>query len=145
MEWISRAWRGEEKCWKVFWVYGVFAGVIWSVLNWSLEGLFSSFPILQYVWIILRVVYNLWQFVSLYRCAFNLEWRFWGYIARGYTLFVPALVIIGLLIGGVLKGNGLIVEARLKSCERMEADAEYKSRQSAANLEWCKQHKAPKE
>ena len=36
MQWIKRTWRGEEKLWKVFWVYGV---------GLSLVGFFTALAV----------------------------------------------------------------------------------------------------
>ena len=143
MEWVKRAWRGEERCWKVFWVYGFLGGIIWNIVSKSLNSMTTSGLVLG-VFYGAHIVYIIWQFVSQYRCAFNLEWRAWGYITRGLALLMPVLVIAGILIGGILKGDQLIVGARLKSCERMETDLEYRNSQPPANYEWCKQHATPK-
>ncbi len=50
MQWIKRTWRGEEKLWKVFWVYGV---------GLSLVGFFTALAVRwSMVWVVALGILN---------------------------------------------------------------------------------------
>lgn len=119
MEWVLQAWRGKERCWKVFWIYGVLVGIIWRLLLAQLDNI----PAASIAVGIAHFVYIIWLLVSQYRCAFNLDWKFWGYIVRILVLAVPVMLVVGLLLGGVLKGQNLVHVAQ---CKKVAADAEYR-------------------
>jgi len=94
MQCIRRTWRGEEKLWKVFWVYGVaisFIGFftalcveIGTAMSSGLVGTpsESTWYFGYYMWLAVSICYFVWITVSLWRCAFNLEKRMLGYGAR---------------------------------------------------------------
>jgi hypothetical protein len=94
MQWIKRTWRGEEKLWKVFWVYGVglslvgfftaLAVSIWAAMSIGVIGSpsESTWYFGRYTWSAVSICYFVWITISLWRCAFNLEKRVLGYGAR---------------------------------------------------------------
>jgi hypothetical protein len=79
----TSAWRGYAPLWKVFWLYNiglyVLLGLILDValgrgaMRW-LFGIFVGLP------------FMLWSLVSLWRCAFNTEHAFWGFLARIWVI-----------------------------------------------------------
>lgn len=108
MSFIKRAWRGEEKLWKVFWLYNVLGGLLLNVFVYVIASV--AFGLLI-VGVIFWLAYLVWVLVSIWRCAFNVNAKFWGYLARIYIIMGPVLVILGLLVGGILAGQDLIKSA----------------------------------
>jgi len=111
MSFIGRSWRGEERLWKVFWLYGFLLGIciqiVFAVLSIalahaspSLAG-FGSIPIG-----IFSLVYYIWLYISMWRCAFNADWTIFSYIVRLFVgigavgIFAAIIVIIGLIVTG---------------------------------------------
>ena len=93
---VRRAWNGDTRLWKAFWLYfvlGLNFGVLIAGYVFGLVG----FPYFA-VWIVIAPAV-VWAAVSVWRCAFNSRWRGWGYIAR-------AVLIVQLL--GI--GAGLVVK-----------------------------------
>jgi len=76
---VRRAWRGEARLWKAFWLYFVLALNIGVLAVGYVVGTFGL-PYLA-VWIVIAPIV-VWAAVSVWRCAFNTRWRGWGYIAR---------------------------------------------------------------
>lgn len=109
MEFLKRPWRGEEKLWKVFWLYGVVGGILINlVVGLALgEGIIG---------LLVQLPFTIWIMVSEWRCAWNAGAKFWGYIVRvlvilsviGYLFMMVA--VTGLMaLGGALssfKVNG---------------------------------------
>ncbi len=77
--------HGQERLWKVFWIWCfalpfgvafVLAITVYTTLSQPLGLLFN----------VILLIYNVFVFIGLWRCAFNCEKRFWGYIARVFTV-----------------------------------------------------------
>ncbi len=88
MGWILRSWRGEERIWKVFWIYGLLLGILLSVINDIAVTSIGEF--LDVPFLVFTIIYAIWIIVSAWRSAFNLEWTYWGYIVR-------ILIILGII------------------------------------------------
>jgi hypothetical protein len=97
---IKDAWTGQQKLWKVFWLYGVVSG---AVIAFILAQIPSSSPIVFLPVYIFAVGWWFWVSVSLWSCAFNVEWKGWGYAARVLVAFpiVGVIVSFGLVLMGV--------------------------------------------
>lgn len=104
MEWLSRAIHGDERLWRVFWVYGIILGV--SVLSvWSgLLTYFISFMVLfaphggWVLAIIMTGILGCWL-EMLWACADQANRRFWFYLVRGFVIFATLLIVWQLLRG----------------------------------------------
>lgn len=108
MELIKRCWKGEEKLWKVYWLYGV----VGSILIQLLFGVLGMvLPLFAKLGMVGYLAYCVWLLVSQWRCAWNCSWKGWGYIVRGIIVLVP----VGILIGGLTKGGELLRVAECKS------------------------------
>ena len=118
---INKAWRGEEKLWKIFWLGLLFLAFI-SALG---KVLVQNLPPFALFYGLFRLAYIIWWLVSLWRCAFNVSARFWGYLARALVCLFP-LAIIGLVVAGVMMGQNLIgaAECRKASMEYQHAIAQ---------------------
>ena len=92
MNFIKRAWRGEEKLWKVFLLPLLLFFFLSALLN-PIKSLYIG-TVFQYIFQFLLVSYTIWYIVSLWRCAFNTQRKMYSYIAR---LF--ALNLAGILFG----------------------------------------------
>lgn len=89
----ARFWRGEDRLWKAFWL-------LW-VLGWWAVGtiavLFQNAGGLpSYAGPTVLLLYMIWAGVGVWRCAFNVEWRGWGYIARSVVVLFVVLIGVGL-------------------------------------------------
>ncbi len=109
---LGRPWRGQEKLWKAYWLYGVIGAII-------LQVLLSVLGSIGFVGLILggalTLVFAVWSNVSIWRCAWNANAKFWGYLVRVLVvLSIPTylFMIIGLFGLGALGGaaSGLKVE-----------------------------------
>jgi len=91
-DFVTRAWTGRERLWKVYWIYGALAGVgLLLVLRMLLA---VGMP--QLLMFAIVAPYQVWLVVSTWRCAFNAGWRGWGYIARFLTVVSVVATILGL-------------------------------------------------
>jgi hypothetical protein len=91
-DFVIRAWTGRERLWKVYWIYGALASVgLVFVLRMLLA---VGMP--QFLMFAIVAPYQVWLVVSAWRCAFNADWRGWGYIARFLTVAGVAVTILGL-------------------------------------------------
>ena len=105
MQWIKRAWRGEEKLWVVFWAYDVIVFLIvkecirtYAESSISNEG---RLPIIV-IFAIAFLIYFIWLNVSLWRCAFNAQRKEWGYLVRFIIIIQIGSILIGVPL--MLKG-----------------------------------------
>lgn len=98
---ILGSWRGEERTWKVFWLYYVlFSFLIMIVYTPKVimesQGVALSVTVhaaYSLTLLIVLVVWLVWIVVSLWRCAFNNEWKGWGYLLRGMLIVQLAYII----------------------------------------------------
>lgn len=109
---IGRAWRGEEKLWKVFWLYGVVGGIVLQTLITVLAGVGGMF--LAIPGLILMLAFAVWNIVSVWRCAWNAKAKVWGYIVRVLCVlsglsYVSTLLAVGgmMFVGSAVKSGAV--------------------------------------
>ncbi len=111
MGFIKRSWRGEEKLSRVFWLYYVLGEFILFLFLFLIVFLISKVvtsvpPFLIFlIYVIPGLGYFIWIFVSLWRCAFNSNWKGWGYFIRTWEVTIVISLFGGILIG-ILQGIG---------------------------------------
>jgi len=109
---FRKAWRGEERFWKVWWLLGVPIHLAWWFVYLDLwtSGVAPESFLLLTVWFwpgmlgvfaICSVLYLLWCTLA-WRCAGNVDRRMWTVIAR---------VLIGVGLGSFLTECALILSA----------------------------------
>ena len=120
MSFVARAWKGEEKLWKVFWG----GGLIWPLLIISLTFLITiflfpgreseaaAFPLL-----IIALSYFLWWPISVWRCAKNTNSNYWGIAAR-WSAPAFLLAVVAAFIVNSLYSSGNNIE-----CKKIRTDA----------------------
>ena len=95
MDIIKKAWRGEEKLWKVYWLYSVLGGIAVSVMFGVVLNIVAALlglgPV-HYIGIAFMLAFYVWSTVSIWRCAWNVKVKFWGYLVRIFIV----LGLIGL-------------------------------------------------
>ena len=99
---ILHYWNGKGSLLEVFWLYGVLANAL-------LVGLFL-YPVGQLypgafsvkLIFILIVLYNVWSFISIWRCAFNSGLEVWGYLARSLVVFIFLYTLLAFLALSIL-------------------------------------------
>ena len=102
MKWLISSWRGEERLWKVFWIYGP------SILPLAFYVVFIVFPleisgaaIISYSHFFLAwTCFNCWLVVSLWRCSANTSDWLWKRLARLYALLIAVQIIMFVWSGG---------------------------------------------
>jgi hypothetical protein len=108
---VSRAVSGKERAVIVFWAYCIAGTLIAGVL------MFLAFRLVptrdrslgSLVTGALFVAYFLWAHVSLWTCAFNVEWRGWGYAARCYVVVVVVLYFVGVTQNFEFGSSGIAI------------------------------------
>jgi hypothetical protein len=98
--WLFRYWRGEGPLWKVFWLYGVLASNIGvALVAWGLVTARIGHGALAGL-VVLLLAYTVWVLVSIWRCAGNVHYRYFGLLARALTVAwaVNALLVSGFLL-----------------------------------------------
>lgn len=149
MQIISRAWRGEEKLWKVFWLLLVPGDIVLGMLDRVVQG---HGIIAEQASNAVFYAYTIWVLTSCWRCAFNVRQKLWGYVARAMAAILLVLTVLSLFaILGMTAFLGPthtseLINARsharqdLKSCEdTMKEDA---AAASQTPEEYTKQHEA---
>jgi len=138
---VKKCWRGEERLWKVFWIWNFAAGIVLSLItemvslvtlfpvalqvaiNKNLHGITFSKAILAMVGlsaIVFFVVYSIWALVSLWRSAFTCSQRIYGYFARYWVVMevivFPALAIVypNSFFGGFKEEDIIIGPAKIE-------------------------------
>ena len=123
---IIRGWKGEEKLWKVFWLYGFLLCPLLSLIgillfsvclalkhNGDIQFFYhylSNESCLSYMSdiasLILLPVTILWTTVATWRCAPNCTYAFFKYIARLITILgIMSCILILTLIAHSLKAH----------------------------------------
>lgn len=88
--------KGEERLWKVFWLYNVTVVLLFSlIINFirkiglSLENHHDPTRLIMGIELVLGILYIAYlirALISLWKCAFNVDTKVWGYLARLYVL-----------------------------------------------------------
>lgn len=94
---IKRAWNGEERLWIVFWVYNIFGGWLFILIQKFLLAYgvaveesghsASGIAIAMGITGVLCAFYFIWAWPSLWKCAFNVREKSLGYIARAFVVW----------------------------------------------------------
>jgi hypothetical protein len=79
-----RAWRGQERLWKVFWLYGVATSSV--LIAVYVFAFVVERVALRQTLVICFAPYTAWTLVSVWRCANNVREQFWGVLARFLTV-----------------------------------------------------------
>ena len=97
MEFVVTWFKGEERLWKPYWLGGVVGVICLQILSVlaNFAGLFASIFV-----IVLMVFYQFWLLPAIWRCAFNVNWNVWGYLARISVVF-SALAWIAMVVMAV--------------------------------------------
>lgn len=83
---VTKAWKGKEPLWRVFWLYGVLtSALVTAVFLWIVATDVESFGLRQLL-LIVFVPYTAWILVSIWRCAFNVGAEIYGHLARWLTV-----------------------------------------------------------
>ena len=77
---VTYGWRAAFPLWIAFWGYYVLGRII--VLAVAAALLFGLGFFGWFLAIIIWIPYWIWSIVMLWRCAFNTEYRFLGYVVR---------------------------------------------------------------
>jgi hypothetical protein len=113
MRWLKLAWHGEERLWKVLWVYGVAVSCVGFFAALAVEmgiamstGVVgapseSTWFLVYDSWLALSSCYWVWIIVSLWRCAFNLKQRLLGDGARIVAVCIVPVITYQLLWGRI--------------------------------------------
>lgn len=81
---LEAAWQGDEKLWKVFWIYQWLFGIALTSA-WVLSENFGL--LVEGVVLAVVAVWFVGVVVAQWRCSFNARWRGWGYVVRA-LLFI---------------------------------------------------------
>lgn len=101
---LMKAWHGEERLWKVFWLYTVLGSFLILFLLQFLQavGLSAEKNGHSTTWILVLIglltifllAYSVWTITSLWKCAFNVSWKGWGYLGRAYVIWCVFVILL---------------------------------------------------
>jgi hypothetical protein len=83
---------GRERLWVVFWLYCVLGTICLVLLLATLDVSLGNASMAALIF------YLLWAHYSLWTCAFNTDWRLWGYGARVYACVIVAATTASLFV-----------------------------------------------
>jgi hypothetical protein len=98
MNFFKQGWLGKEKLWKVTWLGYIGLIIVVVLLTISMVGTVGDNAMLFMTPVVLVV--NIWGIVAMWRCAPNVNWRGWMYIAR--------VLVVLTAVGWLLEGAGLL-------------------------------------
>jgi hypothetical protein len=77
---ILSSFNGHEKLWMAYWVN--FFAINSAVSNLAEIFVINESVTIQIIALIVSLAVLIWSTVSVWRCAFNVENHYWGYVAR---------------------------------------------------------------
>lgn len=113
---ICAGWNGETRGWLMFWRYGLGVSIVVKLAFLFLHLMRNGFAEMAvdsgsnlmiaadpYIFIslmaalsIFTVCWVIWWLLSMWRCAFNVNWSGWGYMSRLYVMFVSSVIPLGI-------------------------------------------------
>jgi hypothetical protein len=97
---IKNYWYGKARLANAFWLLGVLGGVFATFIFRVFLNLvvlqIPNFPlriILLSISFIFLLGFIIFVYVSIWRCAWNTDWKGWGYIAR-FLIFLKISIIL---------------------------------------------------
>ena len=98
MGFITRGWKGEEKLWKITWLGYIGGALVVTVVAYGLFVLIQDST--KYFLGPAVIVLNVWGLVAMWRCAHNVSWKGWFYLAR--------ILVVLTVIAWVLEYAGML-------------------------------------
>ena len=124
---IKNSWNGNEKLWKVFWIWNFLLLNIFDVLaviiffmaifpvqfywvarndpsvsvGYPLTAAKISFALFGVCFLIFILAYTVWALVSLWCSAFNSSRRIYGYLARFWVIVQLCFAIVFPMLGSI--------------------------------------------
>lgn len=83
---LQQYWRGRGELWKIYWLYGVLGSTALSAIIFLLFEAGAVGSLWFQLVLLFAAAYTVWIVVSVWRCAFNVEDKRYGHIARGLTV-----------------------------------------------------------
>ena len=80
LSFLVASWRGQERLYKVFWVYGFAIHLVFFAVG--VAAGYLGAPAILLPLVPLYLAYSVWLLVSMWRCAGNVDWSGWTYLAR---------------------------------------------------------------
>ena len=106
---IARAWKGEERLWRVFWIYVILGSVVINLVQTILVSIETAGEITRVwniiivgVWSFISLLYFIWAMTSLWKCAFNTRWKGLGNLSRAFVILV-LISVLGILIAVIFR------------------------------------------
>ncbi len=93
---IKACWSGKRQLVVVFWGYHFIGLLIIGVLD---RVPVDGYPRIEGVYDWMAIAFCIWLVVSLWRCAFNVESKVWGYATR---IYVGLQVLLAIVVFGFL-------------------------------------------
>ena len=95
-DFLRKYWKGEEKLWKVFWIWTLIPHVIFHFLQESIGETSGGVNLILLMWIPFGI-YAVWILISLWRCSPNVGWSGFKVLARIFVIlegFIFGIVLL---------------------------------------------------
>lgn len=92
---LLKAWRGEERLWKVWWLIGLPVRFVEQYLSRRVHT-FDPTPAEMAVIALFVVIGIVWAYCA-WRCSPNVSHPFWKFVARILIVFVIVQIFVVLL------------------------------------------------
>jgi hypothetical protein len=80
----AESYSGKEKAWRVF-----FFGYLILLFPYAIFfGVFKNSPDVLYFMSVVRLIYNLWLIIALWKCSPNVSYRFFNILTKVFAVFV---------------------------------------------------------
>lgn len=80
----AKSYSGNEKAWKVF-----FYGYVILLFPYAIfYGIFKNSPDALYFMSVIRLIYNAWLIVALWKCSPNVSNKFFSILTKVFAIFV---------------------------------------------------------
>jgi hypothetical protein len=108
--WVLDSWRGLAPAYKVLWYYAVPINLCFFASGIVAGYFAATYPALSLLVLIVAPFYlgfMAWFCVALWRCAFNVSWKGWGYTSRAWVSLVAVGIAMQVVrVVNLAIGNG---------------------------------------
>jgi hypothetical protein len=103
---IKRGYAGKERLWKIFWIFYVGIFMVFDFIYSGLSGVLTRSLYTDLAFVSSIYSWAICGGIPVWRCAFNVNLKGWGYLARTIAIIPICFVFLSIPTLGMFLFDG---------------------------------------